>query len=85
MNPEHLLLGTQAENMHDRKRPGRVFNKLTREQVADIKQALHNGEAAASIARAYQVSPNLIGHIKAGRQWNDVPRTGCRDNNDHQL
>lgn len=36
VNPEHLFLGTPADNSHDRDRKMRLFHKLTPEQVKEI-------------------------------------------------
>lgn len=71
VNPEHLEVGTQGDNLSDRKAHGHRYRKLTKEDVADIKQRLTT-ESGASIARLYGVTRQLIGHIKHGRQWSEV-------------
>ena len=74
INPEHLIAGTQSENMHDRKRPGKKYMKLTREQAATILLRLFIGEGGSALAREYGVSAQMVSHIKHGRQWNDCLR-----------
>lgn len=83
INPEHLELGTQMDNMQDavkRKRfPSRagVANdnaKLTVEQVREIKRAClapYYG-LVRSLARKYDVPESTITNIKTGRTWTSV-------------
>lgn len=46
--------------------------RLTVDYVKDIKRRLLQGEKQADIARAYNVSPSAIHHIRKGRRWEDV-------------
>lgn len=77
-NPDHLFLGTHADNMADKVAKGRVGNlrgsavptsKLTEMDVARIRERLATRETLVSIAADYGVSFGLIGHIKSGRAW----------------
>lgn len=43
--------------------------KLTKEQVALIKEALHKGVAVKDLAQEYQVSPSAISRIKRKKTW----------------
>lgn len=45
--------------------------KLTKEQVALIKQALHKGVAVKDLAQEYQVSPSAISRIKRNKTWKE--------------
>jgi hypothetical protein len=76
-NPEHLILGSQSQNMHDKKRPGKVVKKLTREDAAAIKVRLDAGEIMRTIAEDYGVSITMIHNIKRGTAWRteDLPAT----------
>ena len=81
VNPEHLLLGTQADNMADKINRGRAnvphgerhtSAKLTADDVRDIRQFLADGESCRSIGRAYGVSHQVVSDIKLGKSWRSV-------------
>lgn len=74
LNPEHLFLGTHADNMQDMERKGRSNHpgsfksgvthpnlKLTDEQVAEVRR-LHatRSMSDAAIARQFNVSKTLV-------------------------
>lgn len=71
VNPAHLEVGTQGDNLNDRKTHGHRYRKLTKYDVAEIKERLLT-ETGSSLARTYQVTPQMINHIKHGRQWSEV-------------
>lgn len=80
-NKDHLYVGTQFDNMRDRKERGRYAyckgsknnsSKLNEEKVRAIKKRLANNETAYSIARDYNVTGEAILHIKHGRYWKHV-------------
>jgi hypothetical protein len=75
INTAHLIPGTSSQNMNDRKRAGRVFYKLTREDAAAIKVRLGTGELLRTIAADYGVSLPTISKIRSGRTWRteDLP------------
>ena len=77
VNPQHLVLGTQSQNMHDKKRPGKIVKKLTLEDAAAIKVRLGNGEVLRTIAKDFGVSTTMISNIKRGKAWRteDLPAT----------
>ena len=76
VNPAHLLLGSQADNMRDKKERGRSRgappgenhpkNKLTEEQVREIRVATGS---CREIAIRYGVSKSTIVEIRAGLTW----------------
>ncbi len=82
-NPDHLFLGTQADNMTDKSRKGRsrggVFkgsahhnSSLNDDQVIEIRGLLklpHFHGKYAQMGRAFGVDECAIHHIKAGRSW----------------
>lgn len=76
INPEHLFLGTNAENMKDKVNKGRhAFGekaghaKLTEEQVIEIKKRLAAGESVNSFEKEYPVSGRALRLIKNGTNW----------------
>lgn len=75
VNPEHLFLGTQKDNIIDcvnkgRNARGNVHpkSKLTNEQVLKIK-ALKNKCTAIAIARIFGVDRSTINQIHRGQIW----------------
>lgn len=72
VNPEHLFLGTHAENMLDMYKKGRgntadnFAKKLTREQAELIKQ---DNRVHQVIADEYHIDRSMVGKIKAGDCW----------------
>lgn len=82
VNPDHLFLGTQAENLADMDRKGRRKNgplhgdqhhqaKLTTGDVLKIREA---GGSPTIVARSYGVSRTAICDILAGRTWRHLQR-----------
>lgn len=74
--PDHLLLGTRADNAADRRVKGRDAlgerrpqTKLTEEQVVAIKAAILNGARTSDLGRAYGVSAGAIEGIRRGDSW----------------
>lgn len=76
--PEHLFLGTTADNMRDMVLKGRANKprgekhssaKLTEAQVLDI---VTSGEKATCAASKHGVSAGLILCIRSGRAWSHV-------------
>jgi hypothetical protein len=81
VNPNHLFLGTQDDNMKDMRSKNRdvsadrsrtVF-KLTPAKVMEIRQDLLDGKLSLrGIGRKHGVTHNSIWLIKVGKQWSDV-------------
>lgn len=80
VNPAHLRLGTQAENVADAVRKGRHQRgsrngkaKLTEAEVYEIRRLyLEGGQTYAGLARMYGVSPDQIKAINQGTAWPHV-------------
>ncbi len=72
VNPDHLFIGSHAENMHDKTLKGRQSSKLTPEQVTKIKEQLFSGVSANSIAVKLRVAPATIYDIKHGVTWRHI-------------
>lgn len=78
INPEHLEIGTQLENVQDSVQRGRAKRspganngraKLTSEQVLQIKRAPGTGP---QLAAQYGVSATVIYQIKSGKLWASI-------------
>lgn len=81
VNPDHLFLGTHAENMADMRAKGRAnppkgerhpSAKLSERDVSIIKWCLDAGVRANKLAELYGVSKGAIGFIARGEHWKDV-------------
>lgn len=82
VNPQHLFLGTVADNNQDKAAKGRAVYpvlpgelspsaKLTLDEVRSIRHALENGERGADLARQYGVTKSAISSIKYRKVWRD--------------
>ncbi len=71
-NPNHLFVGTDADNMADKIAKGRQSSTLTAKDVVAIKKRLRAGEMPTRIARKYGVSPRSIYTIRDGISWKHV-------------
>ena len=74
-NPNHLLIGTSADNTADAVERGRLAigerhgrTRLTEEQVHYIRRN-PEGRTQATLARKFGVSPSTISYIRSGRNW----------------
>lgn len=82
VNPAHLLLGTQADNIQDTVSRGRQSSgkgeragnaKLTESAVREIRQRVRNGETRTAVARSFSISIAQAANIAARRAWAHVP------------
>ena len=68
-NPSHLRTGTQADNIADAVRKGRMGKKLTPEDAVEIRRRLDLGETQTKVAKDYPVSKSTIGQILRRETW----------------
>lgn len=79
VNPRHLRLGSQLDNISDRVSKGRCFHphgatnsqaKLTEDQVNSIRREYQRTNCTKrSLARKYDMSDSAIGRIINGQTW----------------
>lgn len=78
VNPDHLFLGTKADNARDKARKGRCHDnggerhgmaKLTAFQVACIRVRLGEGQPQRRIAEEFGVCQTTISAIATRRAW----------------
>lgn len=79
-NPDHLFIGTHADNMRDMVAKGRSRNyrasvpqgpraKLSWDDADQIRRRAQDGESPTKLAREFGVSPATVRSIRRGRSW----------------
>ena len=81
VNPEHLFLGTDADNIQDMDRKGRRVTRkgelhprarLTEDDVRTIRSRVAAGETKASLSREHGVDETTVGRIVCRKNWAHV-------------
>ena len=75
VNPEHLFLGTQTDNVRDMAGKGRRrTSKLTQDEVDFIRWALPRWGLGGGryLSRFFGLTEDAISKIKTGRNWKSV-------------
>jgi hypothetical protein len=79
VNPSHLFLGTDADNVADMMNKGRGCTgernghaKLTADDVRAIRYMVDSGESYRAVAMQYGVSPSSIYGIANRRRWKHI-------------
>ena len=77
VNPDHLLTGTQKQNVHDaiqrNRRNAWGRQRLTEESVLDIRERFALGEPQKSIAASLGVSKGCIHAVVHRQTWAHLP------------
>lgn len=73
VRPDHLFLGTNADNMADKVRKGRQYSKLTQEQVLEIRKLYATGNyTQRQLADMFNVDQTLISQIVNRKIWKHI-------------
>lgn len=80
INPSHLFLGSQKENVKDMFQKKRKIHeginhpgaKLTNENIKEIRKLLREGKTQQYIADKYNISNGHVGSIKHRRTWKEI-------------
>jgi hypothetical protein len=83
INPDHLEIGTQYDNMQDMITRDRAYHpsgeehycaKLSEAQAINIIELYRAGEKQVNIARVFNVGRRLINQIVHGKKWKHIHR-----------
>lgn len=72
VNPEHLWLGTNDENMMDMVQKGRQWSKLNPEDVLKIRKLAEEKIPYREIAEIYNLSKGYISNLVLRKKWKHV-------------
>jgi hypothetical protein len=78
INPDHLTLGTQKDNVADREARGRrVVNgeaigtsKLSEKDVLEIRASTESNDV---LAKRYGIDPSNVWLVRTGKSWRHIP------------
>jgi hypothetical protein len=81
VNPEHLFLGSVADNNRDmvskgRQAKGCTLSNLTDSDVLAIRSRYANGETQASLAAEFGVASSRISQMCTGKTWKHLAPQG---------
>jgi len=76
VNPDHLIVGTQADNIGDAVRRDRMQRgdrhyraKLNDSKARDIRRLSSIGATSTALARQFEVTTGTISALLSGRTW----------------
>lgn len=73
INPIHLEIGDQWDNIHDGIRAGNIKRKLNWQQVCNIRKSFEKGQKIADLSRNFKVSYMTIQNIVLYKKWKRNP------------
>lgn len=81
VNPKHLFLGTNQDNVDDKVRKGRMqdlkgenhpMRKLTDEQIKEIRALRKDGYTLFALGDKFNVHYSTIGYICSRKHWSHI-------------
>ncbi len=75
VNPDHLSLGTQADNIADMGRKGRqrAGRRWTDEQIAEAKEMVRSGQTKRAVEAVFGMSEGTMTRVFQGKIWKHIP------------
>jgi hypothetical protein len=80
VNPDHLFLGTNKDNMEDKVAKGRQAKgsrngmaRMCEADVASLRELVRGGMPIKFAARAMDISEGAAHDVLKGRSWKHVP------------
>jgi len=78
VNPDHLFIGTHAENMEDMKAKGRqrlgTKNRAAKLSEADVLAIRSSVLSTTALSAKYGVTPSVLSKARNGLTWRHVAR-----------
>lgn len=72
VNPNHLFIGTQKENLLDMAKKERSTSKFTAAQVEEMKELRKSGSTFKDIGEAFGVRKQTVHNIVNGHTWSHI-------------
>lgn len=72
VNPVHLWIGTQHDNLIDARDKGRIFKKLNPNDVKEIRESCAENVSRKTIASKFGVSEMTISDIHLRKKWANI-------------
>jgi len=81
VNPNHLFIGTNQDNVDDKVQKGRQYkpkgeehsqSKFNNEQIKEICKQVKMGETQAKVAERFNVHPSAISRIVNHKRWDHI-------------
>ena len=79
VNPDHLDVGTHAQNSRDAVERGRLAQKLCADDVRVIRFMEDGGVSRSEIAAVFGISQSMVSNIIGGKFWAHVPLLDAPD------
>lgn len=69
VNPDHLFLGTNHDNIKDKQIKGRAAKKLTHQEIIEIR---NDPRSSAQVAKSFKIDASMVRLIRSRKSWNHI-------------